>query len=191
MFAFHFTRRAALAAILVGAPSATMLTNPAIARPAPADGVRVDVGPLLENSGEPTAGWVAHQLPGAIEAALAGSGQAGTPVSVRIDYVILGASSGEGGPAGSNSRPNRSEKSPGAGSRSRCARKPSTTPPRQIRRCSSRRISIGSRSSVRPSPAGSPKATEPIGFVKRPRGRPRRRSRRPPRRPEPGRPPRP
>ncbi len=101
MLAFHFTRRAALAAILMGASSATMLTVPATARPAPAGGVRVDVGPLLENSGEPTAGWVARQLPGAIEAALAGSGQAGTPVSVRIDYVILGASSGEGGPAGS------------------------------------------------------------------------------------------
>lgn len=101
MFAFPFTRRAALAAILTGAASATMLANPAVARPAPAAGVRVDVGPILENSGEPTAGWVARQLPGAIEAALAGSGQAGAPVSVRIDYVLLGASSGEGGPTGS------------------------------------------------------------------------------------------
>ncbi len=102
MFAFHFTRRAALAAILVGASSATVPTNPAAARRAPTDGVRVDVGPLLENSGEPTAGWVARQLPGAIASALAGSGQAGTPVSVRIDYVILGQSDSGGGPGGSS-----------------------------------------------------------------------------------------
>ncbi len=102
MFAFHVTRLAALAAILIGATSATMLTNPAAARHAIADGVRVDVGPLLENSGEPTAGWVARELPRAIEAALAGSRQAGTPVSVRIDYVILGPSSSGAGPSGSS-----------------------------------------------------------------------------------------
>ncbi len=101
MFSFHVTRRAALAAIIIAASSPTMLPVSAVARRAPAEGVQVDVGPLLENAGEPTAGWVARQLPGAIAAALAGSGQFGGPVSVRIDYVILGASSSGGGPTGS------------------------------------------------------------------------------------------
>ena len=102
MLALHFTRRAALAAILVGGSSAIIPTVSATARRAPADGVRVDVGPLLGNSGEPTAGWVARQLPGAIASALAASGQGGTPVSVRINYVILGQSDSGGGPGGSS-----------------------------------------------------------------------------------------
>jgi len=102
MSAFHVTRRAALAASLAWAASAAMLTRSAAARLAPAGGVRVDVGPLLENSGEPTAGWVARELPGAIASALAASGQGGTPVSVRIDYVILGPNSGGVGPSGSS-----------------------------------------------------------------------------------------
>ena len=100
MPAFHFTRRAALAAPLAWAVSAA--TESAAARLAPAGGVHVDVGPLLGNSGEPTAGWVAQELPYAIAAALAASGQGGTPVSVRIDYVILGPNSGGVGPAGSS-----------------------------------------------------------------------------------------
>jgi hypothetical protein len=99
MSAFPVTRRAALFA---WAASAAMLTRPAAARLAPADGVRVDVGPLLENSGETTAGWVAWELPDAIEFRLAASGQAGTPVSVRIDYVLLGPNSSGVGPAGSS-----------------------------------------------------------------------------------------
>jgi hypothetical protein len=90
MPAFALTRRAALVSIA----SIATLTRAAAARHGPARGVQVDVGPLLENSGEPTAGWVARELPGAIAAALAASGQAGTPVSVRIDYVILGPNSG-------------------------------------------------------------------------------------------------
>jgi len=94
MSAFALTRRAALAATLASIASAAALARPAAARSRPAGGVRVDVGPLLENSGEPTAGWVANELPGAIAAALASSGQAGTPVSVRIDYVLLGPNSG-------------------------------------------------------------------------------------------------
>ena len=58
-------------------------------------------GPLMESSGEPTAGWVARALPGALAAALSGSGQSG-PVSVRIDNVILGPNTGGVGPAGSS-----------------------------------------------------------------------------------------
>ena len=51
------------------------------------------MGPLL-GTGEPTAGWVAHELPGAIEAALVGSGRAGASVSARIDFVLLGPTNG-------------------------------------------------------------------------------------------------
>jgi hypothetical protein len=102
MSAFPFTRRATVGAILALAASAAMATRSAAARLAPAGGVRVDVGPLLENSGEPTASWVASTLPGAIAQALAASGQAGTPVSVRIEYVILGPNQGGAGPAGSS-----------------------------------------------------------------------------------------
>ncbi len=94
MSAFTLTRRAALAATLASIASAATLTRAAAARPRPGGGARVDVDPLLENSGEPTAGWVANELPGAVAAALASSGQAGTPVSVRIDYVLLGPNSG-------------------------------------------------------------------------------------------------
>ncbi len=102
MSAFHSARRAALAATLLWAACAAMSTAPAAARRGPADGVQVDVRPLIENSdGGPTAGWVEQELPGAIAGALAASGQAGTPVSVRIDYVILGPNGGGFGPAGS------------------------------------------------------------------------------------------
>jgi hypothetical protein len=60
--------------------------------------IHVDVAPLRENSGDPTAAWVARLLPGALAQALGEAGRSGAPVSVRIDYVISGPSSGEGGP---------------------------------------------------------------------------------------------
>jgi hypothetical protein len=41
-------------------------------------------------------------MPAALAQALAEAGRPGAPVSVRIDYVILGPPSGEGGPAGSS-----------------------------------------------------------------------------------------
>ncbi len=101
MSAFPLTRRQAMTATLASAVTAALSARFAAARPAPAGGVRVDVGPLLGNSGEPTAGWVARTLPEAIAAALAASGQPG-PVSVRIDYVILGSNTGGLGPGGSS-----------------------------------------------------------------------------------------
>ena len=52
--------------------------------------------------GDPTAAWVARVMPGALAQALVEAGRPSAPVSVRIDYVILGPSSGEGGPAGSS-----------------------------------------------------------------------------------------
>jgi hypothetical protein len=57
-------------------------------------GIKVDVGPLRANAGDPTAAWVARALPGALAQALADVGRARAPISVRIDYVILGPSSG-------------------------------------------------------------------------------------------------
>jgi hypothetical protein len=57
---------------------------------------------LRENSGDPTAAWVARAMPGALAQALAEAGRLGAPVSVRIEYVILGTNAGEGGPAGSS-----------------------------------------------------------------------------------------
>ena len=52
--------------------------------------VTVDVAPLRANAGDPTATWVARALAWALTRA----GRAGAPISVRIDYVILGPSSG-------------------------------------------------------------------------------------------------
>lgn len=94
------TRRAALAAVgaLAFAPG---FVGAAVARLGPV-GIRVDVTPVLENSGEPTASWVAQTLPTAIAEALGAVGRGGAPVSVRIDYVLLGPNQGGVGPAGAS-----------------------------------------------------------------------------------------
>lgn len=102
MSVFGFVRRAALAASVAAAAVLAIPLASSGARPLPHGGVSVDVHPLLGHSGEPTAGWVAQELPGALASALAAYGQAGAPVSVRIDYVILGPNSGGVGPAGSS-----------------------------------------------------------------------------------------
>jgi hypothetical protein len=92
MFEANVNRRAALGTF-IAAP--ILLSRGALARLAsPADGVRVDVSPLRANAGDPTAAWVARELPGALAQALAERGGAGAPISVRIDYVLLGPSSG-------------------------------------------------------------------------------------------------
>src|SRR5271166_5074864 len=95
------TRRATLASF---AASLSLASVPGLARARRVEGggVRVDVTPLLENSGNPTAAWVAQRLPGAMADALAGRGAAGLPVTVRVDYVMLGPSAGGVGPAGSS-----------------------------------------------------------------------------------------
>ena len=91
------TRRAALGS--AGTLALSVFAMPdAWARPRAAPGgIHVDVAPLAENSGEPTAGWVAREMP----AALAQAGVAG-PVSVRVDYVLLGPSSGGAQVAGAS-----------------------------------------------------------------------------------------
>ena len=99
--ASDLTRRAALAAVSALALAPGSL-GAALARREPVGSIRVDVTPVLENSGEPTAGWVAQTLPGAIAEALATVGRGGAAVSVRIDYVLLGPNQGGVGPAGSS-----------------------------------------------------------------------------------------
>jgi hypothetical protein len=92
MFDANMTRRAALGAF-VAAP--ILLPCGALARRViPAGGIRVDVTPLRENAGDPTAAWVARELPGALAQATAERGGVGLPIAVRIDYVMLGPSSG-------------------------------------------------------------------------------------------------
>jgi len=102
MSAFELTRRTALVALVALAGSPAVAERRALAKLGPFGGIRVDVAPLLGNSGEPTAGWVAQTLPPAIAQALASVGRSGASVAVTIDYVILGPNSGGTGPAGSS-----------------------------------------------------------------------------------------
>jgi len=100
MVEINVTRRAALGAFGGFVVAPTFLLRNALAQPG--GGIQVDVRPLLENAGEPTAAWVARTLPGAIAQAAAQRGGAVGPVTVRVDYVILGPNTGAGGPAGSS-----------------------------------------------------------------------------------------
>jgi hypothetical protein len=68
---------AAAASLAIGAVSI------AVAQPGAYRGPHVDVSQLLSNNGEPTASWVAQEMPAALAAAGAG------PVSVSIHYVTL------------------------------------------------------------------------------------------------------
>jgi hypothetical protein len=99
MSPFELTRRAVLVSFMALAGSPAAAAGRALARPGPG-GIRVDVAPVLANSGEPTAGWVAQTLPPAIAQALASVGRSGASVAVTIDYVLLGPNSGGVGPAG-------------------------------------------------------------------------------------------
>ena len=102
MSPFDLTRRAAVAAL-----GAIIVAGPAAARSAhrragvSPPGIRVDVAPLRANAGDPTATWVEQFLPGQIMQELVQRG-AHTDVSVRIDYLTLGSSTGGVGPAGSS-----------------------------------------------------------------------------------------
>jgi hypothetical protein len=90
---------AALGALTLGAVAASpgALARRAVSLP----GIRVDVGPLLANAGEPTAEWVAQDLPRQIARNLAQQGVSAN-VSVRIDYLTLGPNQGSNGPGGSS-----------------------------------------------------------------------------------------
>jgi hypothetical protein len=94
------TRRAALGAFVL---TYTIVLNGVLAQPRAAfGGIRVDVVSLRPEVGDRTAKWVAEELPGAPSEALASVGHAGAPVTVRIDTVILGPSSGGQGPQGTS-----------------------------------------------------------------------------------------
>jgi hypothetical protein len=101
MFSSKPTRRAVFATvgaiILAAAPRIAFARHMRVAAP----GIRVDVAPLRANAGDPTASWVAQFLPGQLQAELARRG-ASANVSVRIDYLTLGSSTGGIGPAGSS-----------------------------------------------------------------------------------------
>ena len=94
MSTFEVMRRASLG--VFGAVALACASAPvgAFALTRAVSGIKVDVGPLRANAGDPTAAWVARALPGALAQALTDVGRPGAPISVRIDYVILGPSSG-------------------------------------------------------------------------------------------------
>ena len=77
--------------------SIAALGEAASAQPAPAfRDVRVDVQPLRANAGDPTATWVEQDLTGQLARALSGRmARDGAPLTVRIDYLTLGPSTGE------------------------------------------------------------------------------------------------
>ena len=98
----RLTRRVAVTAAGAMILAAAVASPAAIARARISPpGIHVDVGPLRENAGEPTASWVAEALPGQLAQDLAGR-VASANVSVRIDYLTLGPSTGGIGPAGSS-----------------------------------------------------------------------------------------
>jgi hypothetical protein len=102
MFTSKLTRRAAFAAlgaVILAGPAASRGAHPR-ARVSP-PGVHVDVEPLRANAGDPTATWVAEFLPAQLAQNLAGR-MAPANVSVRVDYLTLGPSTGGIGPAGSS-----------------------------------------------------------------------------------------
>jgi hypothetical protein len=103
MSAFEVMRRASLGVFGAIALACASAPGGAFALTRAVSVIHVNVAPLRENAGNPTAAWVAQAMPGALAQALAEAGRPGTPVSVRIDYVMLGPNSGNaGGPAGSS-----------------------------------------------------------------------------------------
>ena len=96
------TRRAALAGLVAMTLAVIAASHDALARGrVSGPGIRVDVGQLRANAGDPTATWVAEYLPGQIAQGLA-QRMAHANVSVRIDYLTLGSNTGGLGPAGSS-----------------------------------------------------------------------------------------
>jgi hypothetical protein len=94
MFEVKVTRRATLASLggIVLLPA--LFTQSAIARRlTQPSGIRVDVTPLRENAGDPTAAWVERELPAALAQSMAGRIPSGGLI-VRIDYLTLGPNNG-------------------------------------------------------------------------------------------------
>jgi hypothetical protein len=101
MSTFEVTRRASLVVFGAVALACAGMPGGAFALTRAVGGIHVDVAPLRENAGDPTAAWVAQVMPDALAQALAEAGRPGAPISVRIDYVMLGSSGGLGQPLGS------------------------------------------------------------------------------------------
>jgi hypothetical protein len=106
MSAFPLTRRAAIAALgalvlpaLAEMPSAS--AQPGLRIRA----IKVDVSPIRQSMGDPTAAWVEEALPGALAQSLAPymapGDRNGATLVARIDNLYLGSSSGGPGPLGS------------------------------------------------------------------------------------------
>jgi hypothetical protein len=102
MSAFPLTRRAAIAALgalvlpaLAEMPSAS--AQPGLRIRA----IKVDVSPIRQSMGDPTAAWVEQALPGALAQSLAPymapGDRNGATLVARIDTLYLGPSSGGGG----------------------------------------------------------------------------------------------
>ena len=100
---FEVIRRASLGVFGAVALACASVSGGAFALTRAVGGIHVDVAPLRANAGDPTAAWVAQAMPGALAQALVEAGRPGAPLSVRIDYVILGPNTGNaGGPGGSS-----------------------------------------------------------------------------------------
>ena len=71
MSAFNMTRRASLGVFGAVALACASAPGGAFALTRAVGGIHVDVAPLRENAGDPTAAWVAQAMPGALAQALA------------------------------------------------------------------------------------------------------------------------
>jgi hypothetical protein len=102
MSAFPLTRRTAIAALGALVLPALAQTPSASAQPGlRIRAIKVDVSPIRQSMGDPTAAWVEQALPGALAQSLAPymapSDRNGATLIARIDYLYLGPSSGGGG----------------------------------------------------------------------------------------------
>jgi hypothetical protein len=102
MSAFPLTRRTAIAALGALVVPALVQTPSASAQPGlRIRAIKVDVSPIRQSMGDPTAAWVEQALPGALAQSLAPymapGDRNGATLVARIDYLYLGPSSGGGG----------------------------------------------------------------------------------------------
>jgi hypothetical protein len=102
MSAFPLTRRTAIAALGALVLPALAQTPSASAQPdLRIRAIKVDVSPIRQSMGDPTAAWVEQALPGALAQSLAAymapGDRNGATLVARIDYLYLGPSSGGGG----------------------------------------------------------------------------------------------
>jgi hypothetical protein len=102
MSAFPLTRRGAIAALGALVLPAMAETPSASAQPGlRIRAIKVDVSPIRQSMGDPTAAWVEQALPGALAQSLAPymapGDRNGATLVARIDTLYLGPSSGGGG----------------------------------------------------------------------------------------------